>query len=76
MTQKSSSKIVNFSEFQKRKDEFHLRVMAKRIVAAYHKHGEEGYHNAILSVTQGDSEFFDQLKPFIEEEAKKHKELL
>lgn len=71
-----SSKVVNFSDFQKRKDEQQLRRLAKTIVAAFHEHGEEGYHNAILSVTQGDSEFFEALRPYIEEEAKKNKHLV
>ena len=76
MTQKLSSKVVNFSDFQRKRDEKQLRTLAKRIVASYHRNGEEGYHNTILSITQGDSEFFEQLRPYIEEEAQKNKHLL
>jgi hypothetical protein len=64
--------VIDFTaERLKRKmmeNEQHFRELAKRIVEAYHLHGEEGYHNAFFSAARGDADMRDMLVKFVQEE--------
>lgn len=51
-------------------NEQHLRGLAKKIVDAYKRFGEEAYYNAFLSASRGDKELTDILTKFVEEELK------
>lgn len=64
-------KILDFNEAKKRKslleNEENFRQLAKKVVAAYHEHGEQAYYHAFISATRGDKEFGDILAKYIEE---------
>ena len=70
---KLSAQIIDFAAAKKKaldSGSLEYRAVAKKIVAAYHEHGEDAYFNALLSVTQGDSKLMAELKPYLEAEIK------
>jgi len=67
-----TDKVINFSDYKKRLDPDiqHAKILAKKIVDAYRKHGENAYFRAILSATGGNNETWEFLRPYVEEAAK------
>ena len=67
-----TAEIINFADYKKKldPDEANSRALAKKIVDAYRKHGEQAYFRAILSATGGDAAAWEYLKPFVEEATK------